>query len=256
MIKGRLFSRFLHFYCLIILHASIFQWRCVNFGHEIVLSLLRLIKAAWEISCTSCVSSPHMCFRVMKQKQIRILSCWQLHSQEWVWTDGVSVWLGKWRMTRTHCSPPAVCFPSTEAQWSDSESLTQSGWLHVDNRVHRGAHAFVFFNMLTKLQTSFLPLLRKYYMKDNRGSVCTGLSINVCLDEAVSIKYLSLQIKLQLGSVSLCCLNELCVCVRVCRWVGVCVSFSDTTPFSTNCIPSQWETFKTITFKFSLLVYI
>lgn len=84
--------------------------------------------------------------------------------------------------------------------------------------------------------------------------MCTGPSINVCLEEAVSIKYLSLQIKLQLGSVSLCCLNELCV--RVCVGVCVCVSFSDTTPFSTNCIPSQWETFKTITFKFSLLVYI
>lgn len=41
----------------------------------------------------------------------------------------------------------------------------------------------------------------------------------MCLDEAVSIKYLSLQIKLQLGFVSLCCLNELCVRV----WVGGCV---------------------------------
>lgn len=181
MIKGRLFfTCFLHFYCLTILHASIFQWRCVNFGHEIVLSLLRLIKAAWEISCTSCVSSPHMCFRVMKQKQIRILSCWQLHSQEWVWTDGVSVWLGKWRMTRTHCSPPAVCFPSTEAQWSDSESLTQSGWLHVDNRVHRGAHAFVFFNMLTKLQTSFCPCCVITTWKITEG-VCAQAWVSMCV---------------------------------------------------------------------------
>lgn len=125
-------------------------------------------------------------------------------------------------MTRTHCSPPAVCFPSTEAQWSDSESLTQSGWLHVDNRVQRGAHAFVFFNMLTKLQTSFCPCCVITTWKITEG-VCAQAWVSMC----VWMKQCLLNIYHCRWSCSLDLLVYAawmnCVCACMCVSVGGCV---------------------------------
>lgn len=67
------------------------------------------------------------CIWMMNQKQIVILSCCQLQSLEWLWTEEVSVWSGSRRMTQTQscfplllsplrCREAAACFPQLNDQ--------------------------------------------------------------------------------------------------------------------------------------------